>query len=94
MGMTPSPDLPVVAALTTDPSLLETVTVVTKQGSEYCYPDMCRKSLEAALPPSGRIPESVTHLMLFNYSAAMLSVPFRIVREVRVGEEVLWKCPA
>lgn len=92
--MPTSPDLPVVAALTIDSSLLETVTVVTLQGAEYSYPDMDRKSVALALPPSGRIPESVTHLMLFNYSAAMLSVPFRIVREVRVGEEVLWKCPA
>lgn len=88
--MPTSPDPPVAAALTTDGSLLETVTVVTEQGSVYHFPDMSRKSLVEVLPPSGRIPESVTHLMLFNYSSAMLSVPFRIVREVRIGEEVLW----
>jgi hypothetical protein len=70
------------------------VEVETTQGSKYVFPDMSLENMKKVLPSSGRIPESVTFLMFYNYSGSVLSIPFRIVKEVRVGGTILWKSPA
>jgi len=90
--MTTSTDS-VLTAVSTDENNLVLVEVETALGAVYSFPDMSMKSLEAVVPPSGRVPESITFLMFYNYSGAMLSVPIRLVKEVRVGEKILWKCP-
>ena len=87
----------VLSAISTEAEHLVTIVVKTKLGARYEFPDMCRKSLVGVLPQSGRVPESVTYLMLYNYSGAMLSVPFRLVEEVFIEgaqsrEDVLWTC--
>ncbi len=80
--------------ISTDQSDLIEVEVETKQGSRYVYPDVSLDSIKQGLPESGRIPKDVTFLMFYNYSGATLSIPFHIVKEVRVGEDVLWTSPA
>lgn len=80
--------------ISADTRNLVVVEVETKQGSKYVYPDVSRESIELGLPESGRVPEDMTFLMFYNYSGSTLSIPFHIVKEVRVGEDVLWKSPA
>ena len=87
--MTTSTDQPLIVISTTASDLVE-VVVETLQGSRYVFPDMNRENVVSVLPPSGRVPESVTFLMFYNYSGSVMSLPIRIVKEVRVGEEVLW----
>ncbi len=96
--MTTSPSPNVVSALSVDTQHLITIVVKTKLGACYYFPDMSKKSVVEALPPSGRVPENITYLMLYNYSGAMLSVPFRLVQEVFVEgaqsrEDILWTSP-
>ena len=67
-----------------------TVTVCTKEGAEYVYPDMNVTALKKILPENGRIPENMQCLMMVNVSMAILSVPMRIIKAVRVEAEVLW----
>jgi hypothetical protein len=71
-----------------------TVYVLTKEGAEYVFPDMSVDELKKVLPESGRVLESMPILMMMNASMAVLNLPFRIVKQVRAGEEVLWDCPA
>lgn len=67
------------------------VRIRTKSGAEYVFPDMSLAVLKSVMPESGRTPESQPALMLFNASAALMSVPFSIIDEVFVvGEESLW----
>lgn len=76
-----------------DSGVLSEVEIETHQGSKYVFPDMKWESLAFALPPSGRVPESMSVLTLCNYSGACLTLPFRIVKEVRVGKAILWSSP-
>jgi hypothetical protein len=73
---------------------LESVVVTTKTGAIYRFPDMPRDELERVLPESGRINSSMPALMMVNASVSVLTIPFRIIKTIRVGEEVLWACPA
>jgi hypothetical protein len=73
---------------------LETVRVVTHLGAEYTFPDISASGVKAVMPESGRIPADSPSLMMLNVSGSVLVVPFRVVKEVRCGEEVLWVCPA
>ncbi len=72
---------------------LVTVTVTTREGAIYSFPDMSRSSLKKVLPETGRKPTNQPALMLVNASTAVLSVPIRIVRRVSVGDDVLWESP-
>lgn len=83
----------VLAAVQTDGAQLVEVEIVTRQGARYVFPDMNADNLSSVLPPTGRVPDSISYLMLYNYSGAVVSIPIRIVEQVRVGEEVLWKAP-
>lgn len=71
------------------------VTITTTQGSAYTFADMDLDELRRVLPESGRVPQDQPTLTLMNVSIAVLSLPFRIVKSVRVGTtsdkmEVLW----
>jgi hypothetical protein len=67
-----------------------TVTITEKSGSEYVFPDVDILALRRVLPENGRVPENAPCLMLVNISMAVLSIPFRNVTKVVVGEEELW----
>ena len=70
------------------------VVVTTHMGAEYRFPDMSESQVREAMPQSGRIPSDQPALMMVNVSHAVLTMVFRIVQEVRIGEEVIWRCPA
>ncbi len=70
------------------------ITVVTKMGAEYKFPDMSEGEVRKALPESGRVPSNQPAIMMVNVSGSVMSVLFQIVKEVRIGEEVVWACPA
>jgi hypothetical protein len=71
-----------------------TVRVLTKMGSEYTFPDMVVSELKRVLPEGGRIKEDMPSLMMMNASMAVLTIPFRIIKEIEVDKgEVLWACP-
>lgn len=75
---------------------LRLVRVCTREGSQYLFPDMDVTALRRVLPESGRIPASCPSLTLVNASAALLTLPFRIVLRVELADdgEALWDCPA
>lgn len=73
---------------------LITVTVRTSLGAVYVFPDVSEEQLKLALPESGRVPGGYSQLMFMNTSLALLSVPWRVVEEVKTAraevEEVVW----
>lgn len=69
---------------------LVTITIVTKQGSIYSFPDMPLAELKRVLPETGRTPTSSPSLMMVNASGSTLLVEFRIIQNVSVDEEILW----
>lgn len=73
---------------------LAVITVITKMGAEYKFPDMSEGEVRKAMPESGRIPANQPALMMMNVSHAVLTLMFSIVKEVRIGEEVVWACRA
>lgn len=75
-------------------SMVSTVTITTREGSSYKFPDVLRKYVLRALPETGRTPAESHALLLLNLSGAVLSLPLRIVATVAIEEEVLWVCPA
>jgi len=84
-----------------DASTLVDVVVETKMGTKYLFPDMPRGELERVLPESGRILETQPTLMMVNASISVLSIPFRVIKNIEVTSsepgwtgEVLWACPA
>lgn len=66
------------------------VSVTTHMGAEYRFPDMSEAQVREALPESGRIPRDQPALMMVNISHAVLTLMFSLVKEVRLGEEVVW----
>ena len=71
-----------------------TVCVVTREGAEYTFPDMVVGELKLVLPETGRFKDTMPSLMMVNVSMSVLTIPFRVIKEIRVGDEVLWACPA
>jgi hypothetical protein len=71
---------------------LVTVYVETLTGSDYVFPDVSPDIVER-LPEAGRTPSYPT-LQLVNISFSLLSVPWLVVRRVRIEEKVVWECPA
>lgn len=69
-------------------SELGDVTLETIEGAVYAFPNMNIKALRDKLPEPGARPPSC--LVMVNVSVAALTVPFRILKAVKVGEEVLW----
>jgi hypothetical protein len=65
-----------------------TVTVKTKQGSEYSFPDVPRATLQTMINQSGwNVAGSV---LIVNVSGAVLSMPARIVDTLSYDGEVKW----
>jgi hypothetical protein len=59
-------------------------------GAQYVFPDMDGPAVKAVIPESGRILANQPSLMLTNVSLAVLLVPFRIIKTIHVGEELVW----
>jgi hypothetical protein len=70
------------------------VVVTTREGARYVFPDMAEGELRKVLPESGRLLASMPSLMMANASVAVLTIPFRIIKTIEVGGEVLWASPA
>ncbi len=72
-------------------SKLQSVTITTKQGSVYSFPDVDMTEFKLAFKTS-----NLSSLTLVNASGAALVLPMRIVKQVTVtddsayGEEILW----
>lgn len=80
-----------------DPSTLElcTVEVFTHQGSHYVFPDMDKTALRRVLTPGeNRITVSIPSFAVCNASYAVLSLPFRIIKQILVDGEEWWVSPA
>lgn len=72
---------------------LEPVEVTTRGGDVYRMPAMDVEMLQKVLPKgSNRAPEGMSTLALVNASMSVLSIPFQIVKTIRVGEEEWWWC--
>lgn len=76
------------------PSELGVVKVVTRQKSEYIFPDMPKQVVRSVIPESGRIPADQPALVMLNASQAVLTLPLRVVGEIYIDEELVWTCPA
>lgn len=83
----------------TNPALsssLVSVEVETKNGNVYRFPAMDGDALKSVLPKGKRIEPSASQptLAMVNASFAVLSIPFRIIKAVRVNGDEWWVCPA
>lgn len=66
------------------------VEVEDRRGQVYTLPLMNITEARQVLPPSGRTPAGAPTLLLVNSAMVTLSVPFRIIKEVRVDSKVVW----
>lgn len=74
---------------------LVTVEVTTKYGDHYVFPAMGKKALQTVVPKgSNRTPAGTPTLALINASFSVLSIPFNIIRSIKVDEEAWWDFPA
>jgi hypothetical protein len=64
------------------------VTIKTKQGSEYRFPDVARGMLNTVIKGQGWI--AVDKIILVNISGAVLSLPARIAATLSYDGEVKW----
>jgi hypothetical protein len=69
---------------------LVVVTISTRSGALYHFPDMSLQVLKRVLPETGRTPDNQPTLMLMNISAALISVPFNIIQDVSHPGGLLW----
>ncbi len=67
---------------------LTVVTVKTKEGSEYCFPDVPRSMLKNILANRGW--NCTGQVALVNISGACLVMPARIVATLSYDGEVKW----
>jgi hypothetical protein len=64
-------------------------------GDRYTFPAMDTSALAVVIPKgSNRIPEGTPTLALVNASFSVLSIPFNIIKAIRVEGEPWWDCPA
>lgn len=72
---------------------LVSLTLRTRLGACYVFPDMARSEVELLLR---RIEDAAKsgQLTLVNASQAVLILPFRIIKTISVGEEERWCSPA
>jgi hypothetical protein len=67
---------------------LVVVTITTKQGSEYRFPDVPRDMLKNLLANQGW--NAAGSVLIVNVSGAVVSLPARIVATVSWDGEVKW----
>jgi hypothetical protein len=65
-----------------------TVTIKTRQGSEYCFPDVPRATLATMINQRGW--DASGSVLIVNLSGACLSVPLRIVDTLSYDGAVKW----
>ena len=66
----------------TEEGVRGTVYITTLEGADYVFPDVNLSELLKVLPSTGRIPANAPTLTLVNVSAAVVSIPFRIIRSI------------
>ena len=74
-------------------SRMAVVRVYTREGSVYTFPDMDAEAVKKVLPESGRLPTNSPSLSLVNVSVASLVIPFRVITEIYVNWERIWRAP-
>lgn len=72
----------------------EAVHVLTKESAEYTFPDMDGAELRKVLPESRRVLADMPSLSMVNVSGSVLIIPFRIIKHIYIGEDLVWVCPA
>ena len=74
-------------------SVLVEITIITKLGAQYEFPDMELNTLRNALPPVGRIIEGAPSMSLINASLACLVIPFNIIQRIYNSQsgETYWE---
>lgn len=70
---------------------LVAVTIVTKLEETYLFPDMARGEIERVIVEDWAIPSGT--LTLVNVSQACLVIPIRIIRTIKINDEVKWSSP-
>lgn len=72
-----------------------TVEAVTKLGDRYIFPAMGMSALQSVVPKgSNRVPSGTPTLALVNASYAVISIPFAIIKTIKIDEEIWWESPA
>lgn len=72
---------------------LEPVEITTRGGDVYRMPAMDVEMLQKVLPKgSVGAPAGMSTLALVNASMSVLSIPFQIVKSIKVGDEEWWAC--
>ena len=74
-------------------SSLGLVEIETKEGDIYMFPAMDKKVLEEILPKE-ELSASAPTLAMVNASFSVLSIPFRIIKTVKVDGAAWWVCLA
>jgi hypothetical protein len=69
------------------PPELVVVTIVTRLGETYRFPDMTREAIERAIDEDWSLTGSLT---LTNISHACLVIPIRIIDSVLINGEKKW----
>ncbi len=77
-------------------SSLVSVEVETKNGDCYRFPGMDGEALKSVLPKGKHEEPSVSQptLSMVNASFSVLSVPYRIIKTIKVNGDEWWVCPA
>jgi hypothetical protein len=70
------------------PEGMTTVTIKTKQGSDYSFPDVPRATLQTMIEQRGW--NEAGSVLIVNVSGALLSMPARIVDTLSYDGEVRW----
>jgi len=73
---------------------LVSVSIRSKSGALYVFPDMSLSVVKSILPENGRVLGGQPSFTLLNISAAVVSIPFIIIAEILVDDEVLWSAYA
>ena len=70
---------------------LVVVTIHTRLGETYRFPDMARREIERVIAEDWTLPTGM--FTLVNISQAVLVLPIRIIAEIFVGYERKWVAP-
>lgn len=65
-------------------------TIETRLGAVYQFPDIDDK---IEIPRGAGLNKALTNLTLVNISGACLVLPWRIIKSIKLDEEVVWTGP-
>lgn len=70
--------------------MLRNCTIETRLGAVYVFPDM---ATEVDVPVGSGLNSSETNLTMINVSGACLVLPWRIIKQIKMDEQVIWTGP-